>query len=174
MCDVKWRRMYDKFPSHENNRAHRDCYWKWNNLQCSIMAAKGTDHHLQRQMQSETERNIALLEWLLDVMLHLASRNLPFRGKTEKLGDVHNGNYLGTLELVSHYDALLKEQSEELNQRNQTYSLFVLRHSKWAHWTVWEKSPSIYSERKRGCHLLQHYLWCHTRHFPHRAKCCAH
>lgn len=118
MCDVKWRRMYDKFPSHENNRAHRDCYWKWNNLQCSIMAAKGTDHHLQRQMQSETERNIALLERPLDVTLHLASRNLPFRGKTEKLGDVHNGNYLGTLELVSHYDALLKEHRDKV--RNST------------------------------------------------------
>lgn len=51
-------------------------------------------------------------------MLHLASRNLPFRGKTKKLGDVHNGNYLGTLELVSHYDALLKEHRDKV--RNST------------------------------------------------------
>ena len=82
------------------------------------MAAKGIDHHLQRQIQSEIERNIALLERLLDVTLHLASRNLPFRGKTKKLGDVHNGNYLGTLELLSHYDALLKDHLDKV--RNST------------------------------------------------------
>lgn len=87
-------------------------------MQCSIMAAKGIDHHLQRQIQSEIERNIALLERLLDVTLHLASRNLPFRGKTKKLGDVHNGNYLGTLELLSHYDALLKDHLDKV--RNST------------------------------------------------------
>lgn len=33
MSNVKWRRMYDKFPSHENNRAHRECYLKWKDLQ---------------------------------------------------------------------------------------------------------------------------------------------
>ena len=31
MSDVKWRRIYDKFPSHERNKAHRDCNLKWKN-----------------------------------------------------------------------------------------------------------------------------------------------
>lgn len=114
MYDVKWRRMYDKFPSHENNRAHRDCYWKWKNLQCSVPAATGIDHRLQRQRQSKIERNVALLERLLDVTLHLSTRNVPFTGKTKQLGDVHNGNVLGSLELVSHYDTLLKDHLDKV------------------------------------------------------------
>ena len=69
-------------------------------------------------MLSEIEKNVALLTRLLDVTLHLASRNLPFRGKTQTLGDVHNGNYLGTLELMSHYDPLLKDHLDKV--RNNT------------------------------------------------------
>lgn len=33
-------------------------------------------------VQSETEKNRALLQRILDVTLHVASRNLPFRAKT--------------------------------------------------------------------------------------------
>ncbi len=106
MCDVKWCRMYDKLPNHENNRVHRDCYFKWKNLQCSERAASGINIQMQRELHSEIERNKALLQRLLDVTLHLASRNVPFRGKTKDLGDVHNGNFLGTLELLSHLSHL--------------------------------------------------------------------
>lgn len=59
------------------------------------------------------------MERLLDVTLHLASRNLPFKGKTKDLDDIHNGNCLGTLELLSHYDPLLKEHFQK-NQGQQT------------------------------------------------------
>lgn len=69
-------------------------------------------------MLSEIEKNVALLTRLLDVTLHLSSRNLPFRGKRNTLGDVHNGNYLGTLELLSHNGPLLKDHLDKV--RNAT------------------------------------------------------
>lgn len=114
MCDVEWRRMYDKFPSHETSRNHRDCYLRWKHLQCSVMTACGVDHQLQRELQSEIEKNKAILQRLLDVTLHLATRNLAFRGKTHALGDVHNGNFVGTLELLSRYDPLLKDHLDKI------------------------------------------------------------
>ena len=114
MSIVKWRRMYDKFPSNENNRTNRECYVKWKNLQCSVMAASGIDCHLQKQMQSEVERNRALLERLLQVTLHLASRNLPFRGRNTELGNIPNGYFLGTLELLACFDPILKEHLEQM------------------------------------------------------------
>ncbi len=106
--------MYDKFPNHENNRVHRDRYFKWKNLQCSERAASGINIQMQRELRSEIERNKALLLRLLDVTLHLASRNVPFWGKIKDLGDVHNGNFLGTLELLSHYNPLLKDHLEKV------------------------------------------------------------
>lgn len=63
----------------------------------------------QLQFQTEIERNKLILQRLLDVTLRLASRNLAFRGKTTNLDDVQNGNFLGTLELLAHYDSLLNE-----------------------------------------------------------------
>lgn len=44
----------------------------------------------------------------MDVTLFLASRNLAFRGDTDELGDINNRNFLGLLELVSHYDPILR------------------------------------------------------------------
>lgn len=61
------------------------------------MKESGVDFLLNKKLQTEIEKNRAILERLLDVTLHLASRNLPFRGKTKDLDDIHNGNCLSTL-----------------------------------------------------------------------------
>ena len=47
------------------------------------MKDSGVDVLLNKQLQTEIEKNRAILERLSDVTLHLASRNLPFRGKTK-------------------------------------------------------------------------------------------
>lgn len=119
MSDVKWRRMYDKFPAHEKNKAHRDCYLKWKNVHQSVMEVSGIDCQLQKQIQIETEKNRALLKRILDVTLHLASRNLPFRGKTKDLNDIHNGNFLGSLVLLAHYDPLLNEHLQKVKDKKK-------------------------------------------------------
>ena len=40
--------------------------------------------------------------------MFLGERALAFRGSTQCVGDVHNGNFLGLLELISH-DPILRE-----------------------------------------------------------------
>ena len=37
----------------------------------------------------------------------LAARGLAFRGGSEKLGELDNGNYLGVIELISEFDPFL-------------------------------------------------------------------
>ncbi len=51
--------------------------------------------------------------------LHLASRHLAFKGKTSTLDDVHNGNFLGTLELLSHYIPLLHEHLDKIMKKEK-------------------------------------------------------
>uniref|UniRef100_A0A1A8IJ03 TTF-type domain-containing protein n=2 Tax=Nothobranchius kuhntae TaxID=321403 RepID=A0A1A8IJ03_NOTKU len=119
LANIKWKKMYGKLPEHETNAPHKQCYLKWKSLQHSLLAATGVDGHLQKQMLTEVEKNKMILERLLDVTLHLASRNLAFRGKTSNLDDVHNGNFLGTLELLSHYDPLLHEHLEKIRQKKK-------------------------------------------------------
>eukprot|EP00795_Rhopilema_esculentum_P000983 gene983-10755_t len=45
----------------------------------------------------------------LDVVMFLGERGLAFRGDSEKIGDTHNGNFLGILELLARYDPFLQE-----------------------------------------------------------------
>lgn len=66
-ADLKWRRMYNKFPDHEASKAHKACYLKWKNLKYSLIEAKGIDSSLQKQIQMEVEKNKAILERILDV-----------------------------------------------------------------------------------------------------------
>ena len=106
--------MFDKLPEHEDGVSHKNCYWKWKKLQHTITTATGIDRQLQNQIQPEMYKNRALVERILDVTLYLASRNLPFWGKSLSLDDVHNGHYLGLLELLSNYDPLLREHLQKV------------------------------------------------------------
>lgn len=65
------------------------------------------------------DREKALFERICDVTLHLASKNVPFGGKTGKPNDVHNGNYLGTLKLLSHYDPILHKPLQEVGDKKK-------------------------------------------------------
>jgi hypothetical protein len=61
----------------------------------------------------------------LDITLFLAKRGLPFRGITEKLGDPHNGLFLGICELLARYDKVLElhlaavKEAQDSNRRMQ-------------------------------------------------------
>ena len=50
--------------------------------------------------------------------LYLASRNLPFQGKSLHL-DVRNGHCLGLLELLSNYDLLLREHLQKVRDKKK-------------------------------------------------------
>lgn len=63
---------------------------------------------LTKQFKDEVQYWRDILKRVFDVVNFLASRGLPLRGSNQQLGDLHNGNYLGILELMSHYDPLLR------------------------------------------------------------------
>lgn len=62
---------------------------------------------LIRQYESEWHNWYKVLQQCLDVLIFLCERGLPIRGDKEMISLVHNGNYLGVLELLSRYDSLL-------------------------------------------------------------------
>lgn len=127
---IPWKKLYNRLPIHENSENHRTCYCMWKNLQQSLLGF-GVDTQLQKQIISETEKWKAILKRLLDVTLFLASRGLPFQGSSTKIGDVNNGNFLGVLELLGHYDEVTREhlsyvqkhQSEGESMQGKTHYL---------------------------------------------------
>ena len=53
------------------------------------------------------------------MVIFLGERGLAFRGSSLRIGVVHNGNFLGLLELLAHYDPLLEEHVTKVKVAQQ-------------------------------------------------------
>ncbi|KAG8582256.1 hypothetical protein GDO81_007971 [Engystomops pustulosus] len=126
-----WHRLYMKLPEHEQSAQHRKHYWSWRTLQKSI-GGHGVDFVIQRNLSKEADKFVALLERLLDVTLHLASRNMAFRGSSQRIGEIHNGNFLGTLEILARYDVVLREHLEKVKASQEKGKRLPAHYLSWA------------------------------------------
>ena len=99
-----WKHAGESIESHGKSPQHR------NALANAVIRSKTNarlDQNLLKAMQAETKYWRAVLTRVIDVMIFLSSRGLAIRGSDEKLGSVHNGNFLGIVELLSKYDSFL-------------------------------------------------------------------
>lgn len=71
------------------------------------------DSCLDSQYLSEQEYWRNVLKRIVAVIRFLASRGLAFRGDNETLGSTKNGNYLGSLELLSEFDPFLEQHLKQ-------------------------------------------------------------
>lgn len=127
--DKGWKKLYDRLGMHENSTNHKSCYIQWRALEKRLKNSSTVHVLLTEQIKNEAKRWRQLLAIFFDVTLFLAERGLAFRGKNALIGDPHNGNYLGILELISHYHPLLEEhlvkvkESQSLKKRLQVHYL---------------------------------------------------
>ena len=87
---------------------------KWRDLILSLEMCKEMDSFQRQELFNEKERWREIVKSLLEVTLHLAERNLPFRGSTSAVGDPENGLFLGTLELIGNHDSTITAISSDL------------------------------------------------------------
>ena len=73
-------------------------------------------------IKSKIQQLKEILHHILHVTLFLGELGLAFRGDSNRLDDPNNGNFLGILELLSHYDLVLKQHLDRVreSQKNQT------------------------------------------------------
>jgi len=86
---------------------------------------------LGKQLDNEIYTWKQVLYRILDVILFLSERGLPFRGVTHKVGDPNNGNFLGVLELISHYDPVLAKHLEQVKQSHETSKRLQVHYLSW-------------------------------------------
>jgi hypothetical protein len=103
-CD--WKHAFERLSDHESSQRHRGAV-------SDIVKRRDSNEVVNKQIvaQLESEQKYwrQLLQRLVDVIKHLATRGGSFRGSDELIGSVSNGNYLGTLELIAKYDPFLDE-----------------------------------------------------------------
>ncbi|XP_019851026.1 PREDICTED: zinc finger MYM-type protein 1-like [Amphimedon queenslandica] len=106
--EIGWKKLYDRIPMHEKSITHRENYIRWREAELHLHD-DGIDVRLSDDIRSEKLRWREILKRIIDVILFLGERGLAFRGSTQKIGHRDNGNFLGIMELLSHYDPLLRE-----------------------------------------------------------------
>ena len=125
----KWRKLFDRLPEHEHSTAHKKCYLAWREVERRLEESSGVDMFTDERILSEAQKWKKILTRIIDVVVFLGERGLPFRGSSQRIGDIHNGNFLGLIELLSHYDPLLREHvtkiqvSQEKGERLQAHYL---------------------------------------------------
>ena len=127
--DMSWRKLYDKLPEHESSANHKKNYIEWREVERRIENDKTVSKLLSESILSEAAVWRQILRRLLDVTLFLAQRGLAFRGGSSEIGDISNGNFLGILELIGHYDPVLEvhlqkvKESQDSGKRMQAHYL---------------------------------------------------
>lgn len=118
----KWRKLYEKVEAHQRNSHHIT----WKNLEKNLNELVGNDSSLQKHFATEMAKWREIFRCILDVVLFLAERNLPFRGSTIKLDDPNNGLFLVNLELLSRHNQVLKVHFNEVKKHQETETRMAL------------------------------------------------
>lgn len=103
---INWKNCYKKVGDHEKSLSHVKSIQTWyfrisNNGQSRI------DDIVQKQISDSLSYWKNVLHRIVETLKFLTSRGLAIRGSNETLGSVHNGNYLGCLELIAKFDPFI-------------------------------------------------------------------
>ena len=119
------KKLHNRIPSHEQSNVHKICYTSWRGLQLRSERHKGVHQQLDDSVEKEKDKWIQILKRILDVVLFCGQRGLAFRRESLKIGDPKNGNFLGIIEVLSHWDPILNDhvtkvkKSQEKKERLQ-------------------------------------------------------
>ena len=92
----------------------------WRELQTRLQMHPGVGVMVEERFLSEIVQWEKLLCRIIDLTIFLGERGLAFCCSSLRIGDVHNGNFLGILELLAHYDQLLQKHISKVKTSKQT------------------------------------------------------
>ena len=104
-----WKNATALISAHSRSSGHRM------SLGNAVIRSKNSkvDQHLIEAQLAETRYWRKVLTRVVDVLSFLCERGLSIRGKDERIGSVHNGNFLGIIELIARSDSFLAEHLEK-------------------------------------------------------------
>lgn len=101
-----WKHGLEQVTSHENSNEHIDFMVE---LCARKVAGERVNDKLVKIYETQKGYWKQLLQRMVSVVQFLCARGLAFRGRDEMIGSPTNGNYLGTVELLSRYNTFLTE-----------------------------------------------------------------
>lgn len=109
-----WKNAEHRVAQHENSARHKSSI-------LSLRDRNKIDGRLDNLLQVQIDEEITywrnVLMRVVAVVKRLCSRGLAFRGKNEKFGDPHNGNYCMVLELLAEFNPFLARHIERFGNQ---------------------------------------------------------
>ena len=115
-----WKHLSDRLRSHETSNDHIINMTTWIDLQKRLKKNETIDKHIQEKINQEKEHWKNVLQRIIAAVKYLAKHNLAFRGKSERIYQNNNGNFLGVIEMISEFDPIMKEQIR-CSQQNEIH-----------------------------------------------------
>ena len=107
-----WKKVHEKLSEHEKSALHVKVQHDFLVRSGKVCDGTGTvnlNKSIQVQIEIEYRNWRAVLQIIVAAIMFLATRGLAFLGSDEVLGSQSNGNFLGTLELISQFDPFFAE-----------------------------------------------------------------
>ncbi|XP_022179730.1 zinc finger MYM-type protein 1-like [Myzus persicae] len=105
---INWKNCYKQVGDHEKSSSHVKSIQTWH-FRISNNGQSRIDNIVQKQISDSLSYWKNVLYRIVETLKFLTSRSLEIRGSNETLGSVHNGNYLGCLELIAKFDPFISQ-----------------------------------------------------------------
>lgn len=96
----------------------------WKELESRIKSGQTIDRTEMALINAERRRWREVLTRLVAIIQSLAERNIAFRGKSDKLYDENNGNFLKEVELMALFDPVLKDHIGKV-ERGESHTTYL-------------------------------------------------
>ncbi|KAF0710286.1 zinc finger MYM-type protein 1-like, partial [Aphis craccivora] len=121
-----WKRAGNRIASHEQSPVHKS-----NTL---TLKNRGTltnriDSGLLDQINDEIHYWKNVLKRVVVVVKTLAMRGLAFRGNSDKIGCLHNGNFLMSMELIAQFDPFLASHISKYANKGKGSTSYLSFHT---------------------------------------------
>lgn len=123
-----WQHLSTAIERHEKSLGHLSCLKKQITLKTVILKEKSVDFLHQNEIDREKKRWVAVLERIINIIHFLARQCLAFRGRSQKIYDSDNGNFLKLVEYTSNFDNVLAEHIA-LIQKSESRLTHYLGHN---------------------------------------------
>jgi hypothetical protein len=104
-----WQHLALYLNRHEKSFVHFNNYKKWIGLRQSLKNKTTIDSVQQKLLEVEKQRWYDVIKRIINVIQFLSSQNMGFRGKSSKLYDRNNGNFLKCIEMLGKFDPIITE-----------------------------------------------------------------
>ena len=109
---TNFKKGIEKIRAHEDTRLHCISLAQWKSFQQRFLHGQTIDAEFQRQLETDREKTLLILDRIFSVTLFLALQEISFRGhqfesQAQMSSFENSGNYLELLQLVSKYDPVL-------------------------------------------------------------------